>query len=509
MTRSRRTFGIAMAIAAAALACGILSGRPVPSLSREEAAALLVETVLPQLPLTDSYVAFLYDEALDARDDLAPYLPVLPGGDVTSAPYLMDYRIKDRTWFAWIDLDPYAKYAHPTLFVLIDAANGTFTVHQEAWWPVLNGSSMWVDDDAYWDEDGWIASAGTHGRAITTPRDREFDAGWIGGDPFDWFLLVNGWAPGEANETEFRTDIGRMRDAAAGLGMRVTTLDAGEATPAALEAEIERLFTEIPLYRCCDRLYIYLTCHASPELLWIGGRPLSAQELARVLTLPGSTYVPSRVYVLLDTGFGGSFVPALSPHGNITRVWTASAADEPAYADVDTPRDPNPHDGGSEWTSSFLAALADLLAQDGYAAESVELGRFYMAINPAMSASAQWNAAEIEGRSRPAHYLITDKDRDALCACVEYLAAWDRELRRSAGTLEETIARHQDDPCGVFFRFLYNMARHDALIPPMGEFHLGSGKSCARDVAHSDWHDLCHLYWEVFTAPVDGAGTAP
>jgi hypothetical protein len=45
------------------------------------------------------------------------------------------------------------------------------------------------------------------------------------------------------------------------------------------------------------------------------------------------------------------------------------------------------------------------------------------------------------------------------------------------------------------------MARHDALGPPTSEFNGRIGKGGAKGLAHSNWWELCDLFWEVFTTP--------
>jgi hypothetical protein len=52
------------------------------------------------------------------------------------------------SWFAWIDDDPGAFFAHDTRFVLIDVVTGAVTVLASEWWPVVDGTSLWTDDDA-------------------------------------------------------------------------------------------------------------------------------------------------------------------------------------------------------------------------------------------------------------------------------------------------------------------------------------------------------------------------
>lgn len=48
--------------------------------------------------------------------------------------------ITENTLLVWADLIPSAKFAHPTLYVLI-SAEGT-RVEKGEWWPVLNGEKI-------------------------------------------------------------------------------------------------------------------------------------------------------------------------------------------------------------------------------------------------------------------------------------------------------------------------------------------------------------------------------
>ncbi len=490
--------GIVVALVAALFVAGF--GGAAAPLDEEQTANLLVERILPELDIASDFVAFLHPAPLDADDGLAPYAPTPIPGDVDRLPHLVPYELTGPTWFAWIDLHPYARYAHDTLFVLIDASDETYVVHPETWWPVLNGVSLWIDADDYWGEEEWVASSLSAG--VPAGESKAIcEADRPGSDYYDWALVVNGWSPGQPGEAGFYADARGVCGALNDLGMHVSVLDPGDASPEALEAFVVRLFTEIPLYDCCDRLYFYIACHASPGALWIGGQRLSSVELARMLTFPGDTYVPSRVYVMLEAGYGGSFIPDLSPHSNINRVWTASAADRPAYADWDPTIDPNPEDAGGEWTSSFLAALDRLLEEDPLAIGAYEFGREYVPLNMACRSLESLDAAALSGLSDPADYLFSEGETEYLLAAVEYLARYDRAHHRVQGNLDERIARYAEAPCLEFLWFLHNTARHDTLPAPTPEFSYRILKGYAKDVAHSDWWEHCDLFWEVFTTP--------
>lgn len=57
------------------------------------------------------------------------------------------------SWFAWIDDDPKAFFEHDTRFVFIDVVTGAVTVHASEWWPVVDGTSVWMDDEAWNDRE--------------------------------------------------------------------------------------------------------------------------------------------------------------------------------------------------------------------------------------------------------------------------------------------------------------------------------------------------------------------
>lgn len=80
---------------------------------------------------------FVYPEKLTAKDKLVDG----PAGAATEIP------IKGETTLIWIDLNPDARFAHATEYVLI-SAEGTRVV-KGGWWPVLNGKPLFRDEKAY------------------------------------------------------------------------------------------------------------------------------------------------------------------------------------------------------------------------------------------------------------------------------------------------------------------------------------------------------------------------
>lgn len=130
-----------------------------PPFDAEQVTDLVLSRILRELAITSDYVAFVHPRLLDGDDKLAPYAPTPIPAFVDHVPYLIPYDLAAPTWSVWIDLQPPARYAHDTLFVLINAAEGAYTVYPETWWPVLNGTSLWVEQADYWNEENWIASS--------------------------------------------------------------------------------------------------------------------------------------------------------------------------------------------------------------------------------------------------------------------------------------------------------------------------------------------------------------
>ena len=101
-----------------------------------------------------------------------------------------------------------ARYAHDTLPVLID---GTYAVHAELWWPALNGASLWVRSDEYWDEENWIASSLSAGMPIGEPQAVcEVDV--PGSDYY-------GWSSGQPEEASLAADARGLRSADPGCAL--------------------------------------------------------------------------------------------------------------------------------------------------------------------------------------------------------------------------------------------------------------------------------------------------
>lgn len=113
---------------------------PQQRVTREDAVSTVVDRLIVPAVRERPAVAFL------GRTMLPPGAQVEPFG----APE-EQLRLHGYTWFAWIDDDPQAFFAHDGRFVLIDAVSGDVLIEPVEWWPVVDGESIWMDDGSWRD----------------------------------------------------------------------------------------------------------------------------------------------------------------------------------------------------------------------------------------------------------------------------------------------------------------------------------------------------------------------
>lgn len=108
--------------------------------TRAEAIAIVIQELIVPATRTRPVVAFLGRQPLAPGDAVWPF----------DQPELRR-EIAAPTWFAWIDDDPRALFAHDTRFVFIDVATGAVEVIEAEWWPVVNGESRFTSDEEWAD----------------------------------------------------------------------------------------------------------------------------------------------------------------------------------------------------------------------------------------------------------------------------------------------------------------------------------------------------------------------
>ena len=113
----------------------VQSNQPPPGqqgIARPDAISIIIDRIIVPPTRDHQVTAFLGLAALKPGDVVQPFR------DGASE------RIRQPTWFGWVDDDPEAFFEHPTRYVFIDSASGAVDVESQPWWPVLNGASLWM-----------------------------------------------------------------------------------------------------------------------------------------------------------------------------------------------------------------------------------------------------------------------------------------------------------------------------------------------------------------------------
>lgn len=145
--------GTLLVMAAQTFVGGGVSNQPTALVTRDQAIRKLYDIIKPST-LDHSVMAFLSVTALDTGDVIHPWDQ--PGRQRT---------LTGPTWFGWIDDDPRAFFEHNTRYVLIDAVTGTADVRIEGWWPVVNGTSIFMSD-AEWSNENIVVYSCLHAKTI-------------------------------------------------------------------------------------------------------------------------------------------------------------------------------------------------------------------------------------------------------------------------------------------------------------------------------------------------------
>jgi hypothetical protein len=239
------------------------------------------------------------------------------------------------------------------------------------------------------------------------------------GDPGRWAFIVQGYA-----DRPFVTNVERAQTVAAGLGFgaRKTWVvspesilppdpppagedprsqdgigedadeesDANRPAPSSenkclqrLRLARESLLERIQWSGDCDEVLVYVTSHGKPaeedgivcnhETDKVSKHFWTAGELEEFLKTLGPNSRPEvicdRVTVILESCYSGSYVPAMVSglNGVDSVVVTSSAADKISYVDLDSIRDANEGDLGSEFSSGFWEAYGREIADAGTA----------------------------------------------------------------------------------------------------------------------------------------------
>jgi len=105
-------------------------------ITRQEAIDIIIKKVIVPPTLNHDVMAFLAMIPVDSATSYYPY-----------ANEDLEKILTKPIWFGWVDDDPQAFFEHETRYVFIDARTGEYTIETYNWWPVVNGESLWMNDE--------------------------------------------------------------------------------------------------------------------------------------------------------------------------------------------------------------------------------------------------------------------------------------------------------------------------------------------------------------------------
>ena len=332
------------------------------SLSAEEATDLVMRDVIGELG-DSPLVMFRYPQMIGPDDTLASYAPSEFDEEVP------EITITDHSWLFWIDDEPGARFAHDSRLVLVDK-DRELTIEDLSWWLLLNEEGLWLDDD-YWGEDQVL----TH--EVSPPTGGATT--WSGTVPpmiappspgRDTAIVINAWEPGETGWRDFAQDGLDQTLLFESMGFETTYF--GQAgTPgddylpgdpevdeavseAAVIAQLEEAAGQL---EAGDRLILYLTGHGFTldfnDTGYIGD--FDTKSLGAALDKFDDDVF---IAVIADACESGGY-HVLSLHADV--VITSTDAYTSSYSDLDFESDINPGDRGGEFSSSFNAAMWEIL----------------------------------------------------------------------------------------------------------------------------------------------------
>lgn len=325
------------------------------AVSLEEATQLVLTEVVKPDDLDHEVIVFSWPEPLEPGDRLQPYR----APDLESPGQAIP--IGNEAWFFWVDDAPGAASAHPTRFVLVDRATGEVSTSEEEWWPLLNGESVWVETEVYWDEANWAFSnvdwrpskldLSLHPHHLAKPLP---GPALVDGSPGAG-LVVNGWDEGQTLKEDMQASATGMLENLINAGFDPEYF--GPPRDRGIVEDIHNWILDQSLeLKTSQTALIYIVGHGSQTNqeggICVGREGLWETDLANWLGMfdPGV-----HVIVIIDSCNSGSFIDTLREVADITV--TSTGAHDSMWGDYDpkdAPRDNNPQDEGLEFSSGFI-----------------------------------------------------------------------------------------------------------------------------------------------------------
>jgi len=316
----------------------------------QKAIDVVVKEILPDIPevkLGEPYWCLKLDDPL-------PPGTLIVEDSGTAAKANLNIALEQEMFFFYLDLAPGSFYAHPVKYILVDE-EGNHEEYDAEWWPKIGGEVPMSLVKDIPDPADIIAASVEPAVSIGNIMDYLFPyliSQWTEG-----FIIVQGLMPSENL-----------------YGCAVTTylngvnfFNAYKNAFSDLEGLVQSDSTQVldTIEQMVEEgksvITIYIIAHGNVDYVRLGGQSFTANQFKNKMA-----EFPDVIFnFILGSCHSGSFIDNLSLLNNVCAVETACAADEGAYPDYDSwgsTNDVNPSDTGSEFTSSIIAAMAEIVS---------------------------------------------------------------------------------------------------------------------------------------------------
>ena len=327
----------------------------------EDAIDVVLETILPEIPeiiAGDPYWCLKLDSPL-------------PEGTVIEEDSGSKLRITlgEEMFFFYLDLAPGSYYQHTLKYILVDK-EGNHEEHDAYWWPRIDGIVPEGLVRFPPDEDDVID--GNIELAKPTGIHMLFKIPSLKIQWFEGFIVVQGLMPSEALYSDASDTYTN------GMAFFNAYKNDFSVVEGLAESQAADIFDTIDdmVEEGLNPITIYIIAHGGTNSVKLGGQSFSANQFHNKM----AAYNDTIFNFILGSCHSGSFVDNLNTLDNVGVVVTACSPDQGATPDWDTAdslTDFNSSDTVSEWTSSLLEVMYQIVG-DGEKFNSIrQLAVYY------------------------------------------------------------------------------------------------------------------------------------
>jgi len=374
----------------------------------KDAIAVVVEEILPNIPEVQSGEPY-WCLRLDSS---------LPSGTIikedSGAPLKSTIKItlQEEMFFFYLDLAPHSYYEHPVKYILVDK-DGNHEEYDANWWPKIDDIVPEVILKEVPDEDDVVETNVTLSAAIGTVLLYQIPLLFT--QLSEGFIVVRGPMPYEAcHEDGILTYLNGLNFFNAYKNAYSEVVGLEETAAAQVLNEIDDMADEGK-----SVITIYIIAHGGVDSIRLGGQYFFASQFRNKMAAH-----PDVIFnFILGSCHSGSFIDDLSSLDNVYAIETACTSDEGASIDIDESvslNDINPLDVGSEWTSSLIEAMLNVvqnhdklaLVQSWASSDGVPLtcmlicqaGFGALGYQPVLGLTDNFDFSSVLGWSSPCHY---------------------------------------------------------------------------------------------------------